>query len=78
MKDEVTKTDLIYYIWIGNSKLREVTKAAGKKNRLKKLQKSNSDSLVNIVINQFLDGYFKKEDADFINGEVKRLERKFC
>ena len=78
MKDEVTKQDLVYYIWTGNGKLHEVTKAAGEKSQLKRLQKSNSDSLVNIVINQFLNGYFKKEDANFINSEVERLERKFC
>ena len=80
MKGEVTRQDVIYYIWhFGNlDKLCEVTKAAGKTRKLKQIKRENAnDTLIGAVVDQFLNGYFKKEDADFINNEVERLERNF-
>lgn len=79
MKGEVTRQDLIYYIWhFGNlDKLCEVTKAAGKTRKLKKMRSDNNDALVNTVIDQFLSGYFTEKDAKFINDEVERLEYSF-
>ena len=80
MKGEVTRQDLVYYIWhFGNlGKLCEVTKAAGKTRKLKQIKRENAnDTLINTVIDQFLSGYFKKEDADFVKSEVERLERSF-
>lgn len=80
MKGEVTKQDLVYYIWHFGAvdTLRQVTKAAGKTRKLKQIKRENAhDTLVGAVVDQFLSGYFTEKDAKFINDEVERLERSF-
>lgn len=72
MKNEVTKQDVMYYTFNGNSNLLKVLSAAGKERKLKALRKT-ADSLAAKVVDEIISGYLSKQDIADIQKKVKLL-----